>query len=115
MRLRPAHTIVKSTSKGGWSSRLACLAFALVTAHVQAAEPWQVLPPTPSLPRNTQGKSAPLHGVRIWYAQWNQRESKTPVLLLHGGYGNSNYFGHLIQVLVAHGYRVIAMDIRARS
>ena len=38
-----------------------------------------------------------------------------PVLLLHGGFGNSNYFGHLIPVLVAHGYRVIAMDSRGHG
>ena len=37
------------------------------------------------------------------------------MLLLHGGFGNSNYYGHLIPVLVAHGYRVIAMDSRGHG
>ena len=30
--------------------------------------------------------------------------------MLHGGFGNSNYFGKLIPALAARGYRVIAMD-----
>jgi len=33
------------------------------------------------------------------YAQWNDQAGGVPVLLLHGGYGNSNYFGHLISRL----------------
>jgi pimeloyl-ACP methyl ester carboxylesterase len=38
-----------------------------------------------------------------------------PVLLLHGGEGNSNYFGNLVPILVKHGYRVIAIDSRGHG
>jgi len=69
----------------------------------------------PSLPPNTVGEHFVINGARIWYAQWNPQATSTPVLLLHGGYGNSSYFGHLIPVLVQHGYRVIAMDSRGHG
>jgi pimeloyl-ACP methyl ester carboxylesterase len=80
-----------------------------------AAEPWQALPPTPALPPDTQGHTAAIHGAEIWYAEWGPTGHGVPVLLLHGGFGNSNYFGNLIPFLVAKGYRVIAMDSRGHG
>ena len=80
-----------------------------------APAPWQTLPPTPSLPAGTVGRHAEVGGARIWFAEWGPKSSGIPVLLLHGGFGNSNYYGHLIPVLVAHGYRVIAMDSRGHG
>jgi pimeloyl-ACP methyl ester carboxylesterase len=67
------------------------------------------------LPKGTVGRHAEIGGSRIWFAEWGARSTGTPVLLLHGGFGNSNYFGRLIPVLVAHGYRVIAMDSRGHG
>jgi pimeloyl-ACP methyl ester carboxylesterase len=78
-------------------------------------EPWQTLPPLPALPAGTVGRHAEIDGARIWFAEWGPKSSRVPVLLLHGGFGNSNYFGHLIPVLVAHGYRVIALDSRGHG
>jgi pimeloyl-ACP methyl ester carboxylesterase len=80
-----------------------------------AAEVWQTLPPTPQLPRGTIERHVDVGGARIWYAEWGGRSKAIPVLLLHGGFGNSNYFGNLIPVLVDHGYRVIAMDSRGHG
>jgi pimeloyl-ACP methyl ester carboxylesterase len=76
----------------------------------RAAEPWQTLPPTPSLPAGTIGRHIERDGARLWYARWGAESSSPPVLLLHGGFGNSSYFGKLIPALAARGYRVIAMD-----
>jgi pimeloyl-ACP methyl ester carboxylesterase len=81
----------------------------------QAAEVWETLPPTPRLPPGTVSRHLEIQGARIWYAEWGRKSARTPVLLLHGGFGNSNYFGHLIPVLVAHGYFVIAMDSRGHG
>lgn len=78
-------------------------------------EPWQTLPPLPALPAGTVGRHAEIGGARLWFAEWGPASAGTPVLLLHGGFGNSNYFGRLIPVLVAHGYRVIAMDSRGHG
>lgn len=80
-----------------------------------ANEPWQTLPPTPSLPADTVGHRAMINGALIWYAEWGDRNERSPVLLLPGGTLNSNYFGYLIPVLVKHGYRVIAMDSRGQG
>ena len=60
--------------------------------------------------RGTVGRHIEIDGARIWYAEWGQVLRTR--LLLHGGFGNSNYFGKLIPALAAHGYRVIAMDSR---
>jgi pimeloyl-ACP methyl ester carboxylesterase len=78
-----------------------------------AVQPWQRLPPTPSLPPGTVSRYANVQGARLWYAEWGS--GSAPVLLLHGGYGNANYFGNLIPALVKHGYRVIAMDSRGHG
>ncbi len=80
-----------------------------------AAPGWQTLPPTPQLPHGTVGHGLQLDGARIWYAEWGGRSKGAPVLLLHGGFGNSNYFGGLIPVLIEHGYRVVAMDSRGHG
>jgi pimeloyl-ACP methyl ester carboxylesterase len=103
-----------------WTLRIAALALcmaALCTAalSVSGAQRWQSLPPTPRLPPGTVGRHVEVGGARIWYAEWGPRSEATPVLLLHGGFGNSSYFGNLIPVLLDHGYRVIAMDSRGHG
>jgi pimeloyl-ACP methyl ester carboxylesterase len=94
---------------------LAALMLSAASVASAAPEPWQSLPPLPALPKGTVGRHAEIGGSRIWFAEWGARSTGTPVLLLHGGFGNSNYFGRLIPVLLAHGYRVIAMDSRGHG
>jgi len=91
----------------------ALLCAVALTAH--AVEVWETLPPMPHLPSHTAGHHAEINGARIWYAEWGAGSMRPPVLLLHGGFGNSNYFGHLIPALVSRGYRVIAMDSRGHG
>jgi pimeloyl-ACP methyl ester carboxylesterase len=86
----------------------AALCFAAMCC--MAGEAWQTLPPTPTLPTGTVGQYAEIGGARLWYAEWGNHAASPPVLLLHGGFGNSNYYGKLIPALAAHGYRVIGMD-----
>jgi poly(3-hydroxybutyrate) depolymerase len=87
------------------------------TVHASGGIPplWQTLPPTPALPEGTHGHTVAVDGARLWYATWGTPSKRTPVVLLHGGKGNSNYFGDLIPILTAHGYRVIAMDSRGHG
>jgi pimeloyl-ACP methyl ester carboxylesterase len=89
------------------------LLVAAFCAH--AAEPWKGLPPTPQLPAHTVGKHAAVNGARLWYAEWGADNPGTPVLLLHGGYANSSYFGFLIPALIKAGYHVIAVDSRGHG
>ncbi len=51
-------------------------------------------------------------GARIWYATYG---TGSPVLLLHGGLGNSGNWGHQIPALVQSGYRAILIDSRGHG
>ena len=69
------------------------------------------LPPTPSLPPAVSSGHAPVNGISIWYATFG---SGPPVVLLHGGLANSNYWGNQVPVL-AKTHRVIVMDSRGMA
>ncbi len=81
------------------------------------AGPHSEIPETPLLPVGTAGQYAAVNGSRIWYARWDSRNSvnQVPVLLLHGGLMNSNYFGALLPALISDCYTVIAMDSRGQG
>lgn len=51
-------------------------------------------------------------GMHIWYASW---DDGMPVLLLHGGMGNANNFGHQVPALLAASYRVVVIDSRGHG
>jgi len=80
-------------------------------AGAQTVPRWMTLPPTPTLPTPVSSGHAPVNGVRIWYATFG---SGPPVILLHGGLANSNYWGHQVPVL-ARTHRVIVMDSRGHG
>src|SRR5271155_5626775 len=56
-------------------------------AAAQAEPQWLTLPPTPSLPTPIKSGSAPVNGIKIWYAVFGHGP---PVILLHGGLANAN-------------------------
>jgi pimeloyl-ACP methyl ester carboxylesterase len=86
--------------------------FLVLFAGVAQAEPqWLNLPPTPSLPSSTQSGYAEVNGVKIWYAAFGRGQ---PVILLHGGLANSNYWGHLVPAL-SGDYQVVVMDSRGHG
>jgi pimeloyl-ACP methyl ester carboxylesterase len=92
--------------------RLAFILFLLLIGAPAVATPqWMTAPPTPTLPRAQQSGLAPVNGVRIWYAVFGAGE---PVLFLHGGLVNANYWGDQVPVLARH-YRVIVMDSRGHG
>jgi pimeloyl-ACP methyl ester carboxylesterase len=51
-------------------------------------------------------------GARIWYATYG---SGKPVILLHGGLGNSSNWGYQVPALVENGYRTIVIDSRGHG
>lgn len=51
-------------------------------------------------------------GARIWYATYG---SGAPVILLHGGLGNSGNWGNQLPALIANGFRVILIDSRGHG
>ena len=91
--------------------RLAFLFLLFIAAPVAATPQWMTAPPTPTLPHAEQSGLAPIDGVRIWYAEFGAGE---PVLFLHGGLVNSNYWGNQVPVL-AKQYKVIVMDSRGHG
>src|SRR6202049_324432 len=86
--------------------------FIACSAATANAEPqWLTLPPTPSLPTAAQSGYAPVNGINIWYATFGQGE---PVILLHGGLANADYWGNQVPDL-AKRFRVIVMDSRGHG
>ena len=64
-----------------------------------AAERWEVLPPTPApIPSDHSGE-ANANGISIHYAVYGQG---SPVILLHGGLANTDYWGNQIEALAPH-------------
>jgi pimeloyl-ACP methyl ester carboxylesterase len=90
---------------------LAAMMLIALGAAAHAAPQWLTLPPTPTLPSAAQSGLAPVNGIKIWYASFGRGE---PVLLIHGGLANSNYWGHQVRALQKH-YRVVVMDSRGHG
>ena len=95
--------------------RRALLAAALLAPPAaRAATPrWATLPDTPALPEGGTTGIAPVNGVRLWYARFGD-PAAPPVVLLHGGLANSNYWGHQIPAL-ARDRQVVVMDSRGHG
>ena len=94
-------------------SVLLALLFGLFTlsASAQSVPRWMTLPPTPTLPTPASSGHAPVNGISIWYATFG---SGPPLILLHGGLANSDYWGHQVPML-ARSHRVIVMDSRGHG
>jgi pimeloyl-ACP methyl ester carboxylesterase len=74
-------------------------------------EPWLQLPAYPAMPEATQSGLAEVNGIQVYYAVYGEGE---PVLLLHGGLGHSDIWGHQVTEL-SKTYQVIVMDMRGHG
>jgi len=83
--------------------------FSNITAN--SIPQWKILPTTPTLPKAQYSGYAPVNGIKLWYAVFGKGK---PVILLHGGLANSNYWGYLVPVLAKH-YQVIVIDSRGQG
>ena len=84
----------------------------VIGATLSAQTPqWERLPPTPDLPKPDRSGLVAVNGVKIWYAVFGHG---SPVILVHGGKGNSNYWGLQIPAL-ARKYEVIVLDSRGHG
>ncbi|CAF0989557.1 unnamed protein product [Adineta ricciae] len=75
--------------------------------------PWLNLPSTPSLPHPNQGHFLQLTNHRLWYNICGQ-SIHSPVLFLHGGLANSDYWSLQIQELQID-FQCIVMDSRGHG
>lgn len=96
---------------------LVAMALLLLGTPAYAAQPataapqWMTLPPTPTLPQARESGYAPVNGIRIWYAVFGHGR---PVIMVHGGLANANYWGNQVPALAEH-YEVIVMDSRGHG
>lgn len=96
-------------------SALVVVGLMMASAWGQSPPRWMTLPPTPALPEPQKSGRAPVNGISIFYATFGAGSGEAePVLLLHGGLANSNYWGHQIPALAEHR-RVIVMDSRGHG
>ena len=86
----------------------------IVTVDAAAEQPWKVLPPMPDLPAATVSGPVHVNDIDMWRAEFGPRDGK-PVVMVHGGLANANYFGEVIPLLVAEGFHVVAMDSRGHG
>ncbi|CAF0943856.1 unnamed protein product [Rotaria sp. Silwood1] len=75
--------------------------------------PWLRLPPTPKLPLPHAGQYALVNGIRIWYTIYGPADG-IPILFLHGGFANSDYWGLQVKQLQST-YKCILMDSRGQG
>ncbi|HEV7309084.1 alpha/beta hydrolase [Ensifer sp.] len=76
-----------------------------------AERKWLTLPDTPCLPDGGKEGAFDISGARIWYRDYG---SGPPVIFLHGGLGNSDYWGRQVAALL-ETWRVIVMDSRGQG
>jgi pimeloyl-ACP methyl ester carboxylesterase len=72
---------------------------------------WLTLPLTPPLPVAVHSGLVQINGTEVFYAQFG---SGPPVLMLHGGLANSNWWGHQIKALAGR-FSVTVMDTRGHG
>lgn len=64
------------------------------------------------LPEPVESGMAPVNDIEMYYAVYGEGE---PLILLHGGLGNADYFANQIPDFVDAGYQVIAVDSRGHG
>jgi pimeloyl-ACP methyl ester carboxylesterase len=74
-------------------------------------EAWKVLPPTPAPVAGERTGHAMVNGISLYYGTIGRG---SPVILLHGGLANSDYWGNQIKALAGH-HTVIVMDSRGHG
>ena len=83
----------------------------LIAGSAHAADRWQTLPPTPAPIQGETTGFAAARGISLFYATIGQGP---PVVLLHGGLANSDYWGNQVRALAPH-HTVILIDSRGHG
>jgi pimeloyl-ACP methyl ester carboxylesterase len=84
---------------------------ALFPSLALAKPGWQQLPPTPSMPKPLRHGYAPVNDIKMYFAIFGHGD---PVILLHGGLANSDYWGNQVPALAGR-YEVIVADSRGHG
>jgi pimeloyl-ACP methyl ester carboxylesterase len=94
------------------------LALVMIFASAVAAAPkvkprWETLPLPPAMPSATRSGTVDVKGALIYYAIYGV-DTGEPVVLLHGGLGNSDHFAFQMPVLTDK-FKVIVIDSRGQG
>ncbi|HXB42546.1 MAG TPA: alpha/beta hydrolase [Puia sp.] len=93
---------------------LASMSIAGGSLFAQPALPlWKTVPEAPPMIHADQNGLAPVDGINLYYAVFN-KGGKDPVILLHGGFGNSECWGFEVPLL-SKTHRVIIADSRGHG
>ena len=90
---------------------LAAACLLLSFSGAQAAERWETLPPTPAPIAGAKTGYAAVNGIKVYYTKTGHG---SPVILLHGGLSNSDYWGNQVKALAAK-HTVISLDSRGHG
>ncbi|MBS0374435.1 MAG: alpha/beta fold hydrolase [Proteobacteria bacterium] len=82
------------------------------SAAAGPAERWLTLPPAVPMPPPQSTGWVEVAGARLYFATYGVG---APVLLLHGGLANADYWGGVVPRLVAAHRRVIVLDSRGHG
>jgi len=88
------------------------LSLAGAASSALAEELWRTLPAPAPLPVGGASGYAPHDGARIF---WRSYGAGSPVILLHGGLANGEYWGNQVPALVRDHRRVILIDSRGHG
>lgn len=77
----------------------------------RAEEKWMQLGEVAAMPAPAESGYAPVNGIEMYYATFGTGE---PVILLHGGLGNADYWANQVPAL-AEQYKVIVADSRGHG
>ncbi|MDX2091184.1 MAG: alpha/beta hydrolase [Kofleriaceae bacterium] len=87
----------------------------MIPALAFAKPRWQELPLPPAMPAPAASGFVEVNGAKIYYALHGTADTKRePVILLHGGLGNSDHFAFQLPALVAK-FQVIVVDSRGQG
>ncbi|MDB5481006.1 MAG: alpha/beta hydrolase fold [Caulobacteraceae bacterium] len=81
-------------------------------AWAGAAALWETLPTPAALPAPAASGAVTHDGAEVHFATYG---AGTPVILLHGGLANSEYWGNQVPALTAAGHEVILIDSRGHG
>jgi pimeloyl-ACP methyl ester carboxylesterase len=87
------------------------VAVAKPAASAPVIPKWETLPPPGPLPEPKLTGTFASDDAKLWFASFGEGD---PVVLLHGGLGNSNHYGDVVKAL-AGKRRVIVLDSRGHG
>jgi pimeloyl-ACP methyl ester carboxylesterase len=86
----------------------------VVGAATADAKPrWQELPLPPAMPDSLEHGAVEVSGAKIYYARYGKADGP-PVILLHGGLGNSDHWSNQV-IALADKFAITAIDSRGQG